>query len=67
MLEILYKIFDFVVILVVGYCMALFAGLLFATDTFLEYIYIEVSILLGLVVLLGILSSIGLYMMKKRF
>jgi len=67
MLEIVYKIFDFVVILTLGYCVALMSALLFATDIFIEYIYIEVPILFGLIVLLGILSSIGVFLMKKRF
>jgi hypothetical protein len=67
MLEIVYKIFDFIVIVLLGYCIGLFASLLYSPDIVIEYIALLFSILIGLVVLLGILSSIGVFLMKKRF
>jgi len=66
MLQIIYKIFDFVVILLLGYCMALFSMLLYSPDTFIEYVGVLVYILIGLVVLLGVLSTIGNYLMFKK-
>ena len=67
MLKIVYKIFDFVVIVLLGYCFGLLSILLYSPDTLIEYVGVLVCILIGLIVLLGILSTIGHYLMFKKF
>jgi uncharacterized membrane protein YcaP (DUF421 family) len=66
MLEIIYKIFDFVVIVLLGYCFGLVSILLYSPDILIQYVFVLVCILIGLVVLLGVLSTIGNYLMFKK-